>query len=376
MKAMILAAGLGTRLRPLTEEISKPMVPIVNKPVMEHIVELLAKYGIGEIVVNLHYHPQAIQNHFGDGSRWGVSLTYSLEEELLGTAGGVRKVKDFFGDETFLIVSGDTLTDIDLDSLFKFHQTKGAVATIAVKEVEDPSRYGVVITSEKGKVINFQEKPAREEARSKLANNGIYVLEPEVLDLIPEGVFYDFGRQLFPLMVERKQKVYGFEHDDYWDDVGTLEDYQKSNFDALEGKVKVNIPGNKVNDERIWIGNRCHIEEEVILASPVCIGNGCIIKKHAKLLGPVIIGDNTVVDERAVLHQGIKWGEGYVGKDVSLVGGIVGKHTRIGDKAVIKKDAVIGGKCIIGRDSVIHPSVIITSNETIKKGSQIKPSSD
>lgn len=375
MKAMILAAGLGTRLRPLTEEISKPMVPIVNKPVMEHIVELLAKYGIREIIANLHYHPKVIQNHFRDGSRWGVSLTYSLEEELLGTAGGVRKVKDFFGGETFLIVSGDTLTDINLARLLKFHRTKAAAATIAVKEVEDPSRYGVVITNEKGKIVNFQEKPAREEARSKLANNGIYVLEPKVLSLIPDGVFYDFGRQLFPLMVEGKQKVYGFKHDDYWNDVGTLEDYQKSNFDVLEGKVDVDIPGSKINDERIWIGNECQIEEEVILASPVCIGNNCVIKKHAKLLGPVVVGDNTVVDERAVLHQGIKWGEGYIGKDVSLVGGVVGKYTRIGDRAVIKKDAVIGEKCVIGRDSVIHPSVIITSNETIRKGSQIKSSS-
>ncbi|HAW60667.1 MAG TPA: hypothetical protein DCW86_04280, partial [Actinobacteria bacterium] len=314
MKAMILAAGLGTRLRPLTEEISKPMVPIVNKPVMEHIVELLASHGFSEIIVNLHYHADVITDYFKNGSKWGVNLYYSFEESLLGTAGGVGKVKKFFNHETFLIISGDALTDLDLTRLVEFHKKKKALATIVLTEVEDPSKYGVVITDEKDRILEFQEKPSREEARSKLANSGIYVFGPNVFDFIPANTFYDFGRNLFPTFVQKKEKLYGYRHDDYWNDVGEFEEYQRGNFDALESKVKVKMPGNLLS-EGIWIGNKCQIEKGVTLVPPICMGDDCLVRKNAKLLGPLVIGDDTIIDEGAVLYRGIKWGDGYVGKD-------------------------------------------------------------
>ncbi len=313
-KVMVLAAGLGTRLRPLTDLISKPMAPIVNKPVMEHIVELLKKYDFKEIVCNLHWYPEAIKDYFADGSKWGVNITYSYESELLGTAGGVKKVEAFFENNTFLILSGDALTDIDLSALIEFHREKGGICTLALTEVEDPSQYGVVILDNDSKIMGFQEKPLMGEAKSKLANSGIYVFEPEIFNYIPAGSFYDFGRDLFPKLLIENIPYYGFKHSRYWNDVGSFEEYQQGNFDALEGKVKVKIPGVQI-DEGIWLGKNCKIEEEVVMIPPLVIGNNCIIKKGAKLYGPIIIGDNTIIDERAIMYRGIKWGSGYIGKD-------------------------------------------------------------
>jgi len=371
LKAFILAAGLGTRLRPLTEEISKPMVPIVNKPVMEHIIELLAFHRIIDVIANLHYHADAIRGYFGGGSRWGVNITYSMEETLLGTAGGVRSAKEVLGKETFLVISGDALTDINLSELVRFHKEKKGIATMVLTEVDDPSKYGVVVTNGSGRIVRFQEKPPQGKAKSRLANSGIYVFEPEIFGYIPKGVFYDFGRDLFPLFLEEGLDFYGFTHNDYWNDVGSLEEYQRGNFDALEGKVRVNIPGNSLK-ESIWVGDNCEIQEGVILVGPICMGGNCLVKKNAKLLGPLIIGDNTIIDEGAVLYKGIKWGDGYIGKDASLIGSIIARFTQIKDKVAVMEDAVIGRGCVIGGGSVIHPSVRIGPDHVIDINSQVK----
>lgn len=364
-KAMVLAAGLGTRLRPLTDSISKPMAPIVNKPVMEHIIELLKSHGFEDIVCNLHWYAETIKDHFGDGSKWGVNISYSYEEELLGTAGGVKKVEGFFEGGTFLIMSGDALTDIDLSKVLEYHKAKGGIGTLALTKVEDTSQFGVVILDDDQRITGFQEKPLTGEAKSKLANSGIYVFEPEVFDHMPEGKFYDFGKNLFPKLLNEDIPYFGFKHEQYWNDVGSLDEYQQGNFDALEGKVKVKIPGTQIK-EGVWIGKDCRIQENVVIIPPVCIGNNCTIKQGAKLFGPIIIGDNTVVDERAVMYRGIKWGSGYVGKDASLIGAIIGYDAKIKDKASVLEKAVIGSKSIIGDGIIIHPSVKIMSNEIIK----------
>ncbi|MDD3519864.1 MAG: NDP-sugar synthase [Actinomycetota bacterium] len=365
-KAMVLAAGLGTRLRPLTDLISKPMAPIVNKPVMEHIIELLKKHNFNEIVCNLHWYPEAIKDYFGDGSKWNTKITYSYESELLGTAGGVKKVESFFEGQTFIILSGDALTDIDLKELLEFHKEKGGICTIALTEVEDTSQYGVVILDNDNRIMGFQEKPLMGEAKSKLANSGIYVFEPEIFKHIPASSFYDFGRDLYPKLLKEDIPYYGYKHSRYWNDVGSFEEYQQGNFDALEGKVKVNIPGIQINNG-IWLGKNCKIEEEVVMIPPLVIGNNCVIKKGAKLYGPIIIGDNTVIDERAVMYRGIKWGSGYIGKDSSLIGAIIGYDTKIKNRASVLEKAVIGSKSIIEDGIVIHPSVKIMSNVTIEK---------
>ncbi len=365
-KAMVLAAGLGTRLRPLTDLISKPMAPIVNKPVMEHIIELLKEHDFTEIVCNLHWYPEAIKDYFGDGSKWGVKITYSYESELLGTAGGVKKVEAFFDNKTFLILSGDALTDINLKELVSFHKEKGGICTLALTEVEDPSQYGVVILDNNNRIMGFQEKPLMGEEKSKLANSGIYVFESDIFKYIPPGSFYDFGRDLYPRLLEKNIPYYGYKHSRYWNDVGSFEEYQQGNFDALEGKVKVNIPGVQIN-EGIWLGKNCKIEEEVVMIPPLVIGNNCVIKKGAKLYGPIIIGDNTVIDERAIMYRGIKWGSGYIGKDASLIGAIIGYDTKIKNRASILENAVVGSRSVIEDGIVIHPSVKIMSNVTIEK---------
>jgi len=364
-KAMVLAAGLGTRLRPLTDLISKPMAPIVNKPVMEHIIELLIRHNFKDVVCNLHWYPEAIKDYFGDGSRWGLSISYSYEEFLMGTAGGVKNVEDFFEGKTFLIISGDALTDIDLTEVFNYHKRRGGIATLVLTEVDDPSQYGVVILDKEDKIMGFQEKPLAGEEKSNLANSGIYMFESDIFNYIPEKTFYDFGKNVFPDLLLKQIPYYGIKHNNYWNDVGGLEEYQRGNFDALEGKVRVNIPGKQIR-EGVWVGKNCRIQEEVVIIPPVCIGNNCTIKKGAKLFGPIILGDNTVVDERAVLYRGIKWGSGYIGKDASLIGAIIGYNAKIKDKASVLEKAVIGSKSIIGDGIIIHPSVKIMSNEVIK----------
>ncbi len=364
-KAMVLAAGLGTRLRPLTDLISKPMIPIANKPVMEHIIELLVEHDFDEVVCNLHWYPEAIKDYFGDGSKYNIKITYSYEPELLGTAGGVKKVEAFFEGQTFLILSGDALTDIDLTELMDFHRKKGGICTLVLTEVDDPSQYGVVIIDDESRITGFQEKPLMGEAKSSLANSGIYVFEPDIFSHIPYGSFYDFGRDLYPKLLEAGVAYYGYKHDRYWNDVGSLDQYQQGNFDALEGKVKLNIPGMQIN-EGIWLGKNCRIEEDVVMIPPLVIGNNCTIKKGAKLYGPIIIGDNTIIDERAIMYRGIKWGSGYIGKDASLIGAIIGYDTKIKSGASILEKAVIGSKSVIEDGIIIHPSVKIMSNVIIE----------
>lgn len=364
-KAMVLAAGLGTRLRPLTDLISKPMAPIVNRPVMEHIIKLLAKHGFTDIVCNLHYFPDEIKNHFRDGSKWGVNIVYSFEEELLGTAGGVKKVEDFFQGQTFLVISGDALTDINLSGAYDFHKEKKGVATLVLAKVEDTSQFGVVLLDDEKRIKGFQEKPLSGEAKSNLANSGIYFFEPDIFKYMPlKGQFYDFGKTLFPDLLEKDIPYYGYKHNRYWNDVGSLDEYQMGNFDALEGKVKVDIPGKMIK-EGVWIGRNCKIQKDVIIIPPVCIGDDCIIKSGAKLYGPIILGNNTTVDERAILYRGIKWGSGYVGKDASLIGAIIGYAAEIKDKASVLEKAVIGSRSVIKDGIKIHPSVKIMTDEII-----------
>ena len=238
---MLLAAGLGTRLRPLTYELPKPMVPILGRPVMEHIMRLLARHDFADVVANLHYFPDLIREHFGDGSRQGIKLVYSYEEELLGTAGGVRNVRDHFEGQTFLVISGDALTDIDLTAFYKAHKQKGGIATLALKHVDDPSQLGVVIVNDEGRIQGFQEKPAPGEELSNLGSCGIYMFEPEIFDYFPDKEFVDWAQDVYPALLDQDVPFYGHEIAEYWNDVGSFEEYRQGNFDALEGRVQVEM---------------------------------------------------------------------------------------------------------------------------------------
>lgn len=367
VRVFVLAAGVGTRLMPLTGEIAKPMVPIVNRPVMEHTIRRLARTGFRQLMVNLHYLPDAIRGYFGDGSRWGLEIGYSEEERLLGTAGGVKRCEDFLREKgTFLVVSGDALTDVDLLEMLRFHKEGGALATIMVTPVEDVSHYGVVMSDGAGRVTGFQEKPAEAEARSRVANSGIYAFEPEIFEEIPEGRPYDFGRELFPALIESRAPLHAWSHRYYWNDVGSIEQYQRGNFDALEGNVRLEVPGVEIAP-RIWIGADTKIKEDVLMTPPVCIGDRCVIDSGARLLGPVVVGPDTTVSAGAVLFRGIKWGGGYIGRDASMVGSIVGSGSTIGDGAAVLDGAVIGSGAVVKDGIVIDPSVRIMPGTVVDR---------
>ncbi len=341
---MIMAAGLGTRLRPLTNLVSKPMVQMAGRPCLEHTVRLLKNYGITDIVINLHYMPKLIRKHFAKGEPFGVNITYSYEDELLGTAGGVKNVEDFFEGETFLVVSGDALTDINLNSFYDSHKSQGCIASLALKKVPDPTQYGVVIRNEEGFITNFQEKPSWEEAISTLANTGIYLFENEIFSHIPKEQFYDFGKQVFPDLLQKGESMSGYIMRDYWCDVGSLEVYREAHYDMLTGLVEVDIPGKRF-ESNIWLGERPVIHPDTVIVGPVVIGDDCFIGKGVQIYGPVVLGKKTTVNEDVIIKRGIYWEDVYIGHGSQLMDCIVG------EKCQLKPDLFLEKK-IIGGDQV------------------------
>ena len=310
MRAMVLAAGLGTRLRPLTYEMPKPMVPVLNRPVMEHILRLLVRHGFTETVANLHWFPDLIRGHFGDGGGFGVELAYSHEEQLLGTSGGVRNVADFLGD-SFLIISGDALTDIDLTAMREFHESHDGIATLATKRVHDTSQFGVAITGADGRIQGFQEKPEPAEALSDLANCGIYMFRSEIFDFFPapgtskaagEGDppgFADWALDVFPRVLEADVAFYAHEIDAYWNDIGNLEELRAGNLDALHGAVEVEREGELVDGFRSGTPEG----DEGTLRGPVLLGPGCEIGDDVRIDGPSVIGDGVKIGAGSRLRE-------------------------------------------------------------------------
>src|ERR1700722_7818865 len=268
MKAMVLAAGLGTRLRPLTYEITKPMVPVLDRPVMEHILDLLSRHGFDEVIANLHYFPDSIKEYFGE------RISYRVEEELLGTAGGVRACADFFGDEPFLVISGDALTDIDLRAFVARHRETGGIASLAVKEVRDTREDGVVLHDRAGRITGFQEKPAPEEALSHLGNCGIYIFEPRIFDYFPDRPFVDWAKDVSPTLLENDVPFYIREVREYWSDVGSLAHLRLGTFDALRGELHLQMGGEEV---RPGVTAGSPLPEDIDLEGDVWIGRDVAI---------------------------------------------------------------------------------------------------
>jgi NDP-sugar pyrophosphorylase family protein len=349
-----MAAGYGTRLEPLTLAVPKPLVLIANKPIIQHNLELLSFYGIAEVTANLHYYPEQIQNCLGNGENFEVKLRYSYEEELLGTAGGVWRMGRVINDirETFLVLSSDALTDTNLAKLIAFHRKKKALVTVGLSPVEDPSDFGVVVLDDEQKIMAFQEKPQKTEAQSKLANAGFYVMEPEILDLIPADTFYDFGKQLFPLLVERNEKLYGYQMNEYWSDVGNLDHYRQANFDALSEKVKVKIVGRQIAKNR-WIGKGTKVADGAEISGKIAVGSNCHIGKNVKLKGNNLIGGFSIIEDGAELENTILWPNTYVGKRARVKDSILGTWCQIDGKAVIEKNCVIANRCRVGSGATI-----------------------
>ena len=367
--AYLMAAGLGTRLYPLTGLTSKPMVPILNRPVMEHLLHLLRRHGVTEVAANLHYYPDRIRSYFGDGSGFGVDLRYNLEEQLLGTAGGADAFRAFLGDATFLVMSGDGLTDADLTAFLAAHRRSGGVATLAVKEVDDPSLYGVVVHDDHGRVTGFQEKPSREEARSNLCNCGIYAFEPEVFDYIAPGAFVDWAHDVFPALLGDGRPFHVWRLESYWNDVGNIEQYRIGNFDALLGRVRLDVPGREVAP-RVWVGEGTEIESGVRLEAPVLLGAGCLVESGAELVGPLIIGDGCVVEGGAVLEGMIHWDGAKAGRDSRLAGSILGRHVVVRHGAVVHEDAVVGDRSEIAPHAQVEAGARVEPRSEICAGAQ------
>ena len=311
---MVLAAGKGTRLFPLTGEVPKPMAPVVDTPIISHIFELLSGHGVAEAHVNIHYLADALLAAYGEESRVnGMTVRLSREDELLGTAGGVKRLAENF-DGTFVVVSGDALTDVDLGELVRLHKEKGALATIALRRVFDTSEFGVVELDGDGNILGFQEKPNPADAISTLANTGIYVLEPRALEYIPEDTFFDFAKDVFPKFLENGERFVGYEGYFYWSDIGTLPAYRAAQYDVLSGKVKVRIPGEK-RGESLWVGEDAQIHPSATVDGHVLVGRTAVVGRDVMLSGDVTVGSGcrirpNVTIKRSTLLPGASVGDG------------------------------------------------------------------
>ncbi len=322
MQAIVMAGGEGTRLRPLTIDQPKPLVPILNEPVMGHILRLLHRHGLREVTATLRYFSEQIRARFGDGQAWGIRLRYSVENVPLGTAGSVRLAAR--RDEPILVISGDALTDMDLTALIRFHRERGAMATLALKQVSDPSRFGVVDCAPDGRILRFVEKPPRGQAFSNTVNTGIYVLEPEVLDLIPPGQFFDFARDLFPVMLAQGLPMYGWVSTHYWCDVGTLRQYLAANLMAAWGRVRLeSLPSTPVASGDGVLAGSPGLRRRIQAQGPVEVAGS------AQLYGPVVLGEAAYVGAGATVRWSVLGPGAWVGPGAVVEGSVLLPGARV-----------------------------------------------
>ncbi len=330
MKAMVMAAGLGTRLRPLTDFLPKPMMPVANRPVLHHLLNLLHRHDVKQVGVNLHVAPDTIKDYFGDGSTLDMEINWSYEAELLGTAGGTKKLEDYWAGETILVTSGDGLHDIDVTALLGHHRRVGALATLAVKPVQDPSSYGVLILDRDTRVRGFQEKPTRDEARSDLANCGVYVIEPELLERIPPDTFMDFGQDLWPMLVAAGEPIYAYTTMAYWNDVGDLDALRNGILDAVQGHVRIEIPGEEISPG-VWAEDGCRLNAAAQVDGPVVLGRNVVIEEGAQVRGPAVIGADCHVGKSAAIRRAALLPGSIVPDEGLAIAGIFGDASKLAD---------------------------------------------
>ncbi|MFC0473522.1 sugar phosphate nucleotidyltransferase [Halalkalibacter kiskunsagensis] len=355
MKGVIMAGGKGTRLRPLTCNVPKPMVPLVQKPVMQYSIELLKKYGITDIAVTVQYLPDVIRDYFGDGSKFGVNLTYFEETTPLGTAGSVKQAEAFL-DEPFIVVSGDALTDFDLSAGIDFHEKKESLVTIFMKQVECPLEFGVIMTNEQDKIVRFLEKPSWSEVFSDTVNTGIYIMDPSIFSYIEEDQVVDFSKDVFPKLLAEESAMFGYAADGYWSDIGNLKQYRQAHCDLLNRSLDASIQGTEI-EPSIWVGENVIIEEGAKIEGPVSIGSNTIIRSGARLAEHTVIGSDSTISNRASLKRSVVWNGGYLGDDCELRGSTLCQGITVGTKATVYEDAVIGHHTIIGEEAKVQPEV-------------------
>jgi mannose-1-phosphate guanylyltransferase/phosphomannomutase len=348
------------------------MVPIVGKPCMEHILELLRSHGFEDVVVTVAFLPQAIRSYFGDGTNFGLDIQYSVEESPLGTAGSVRLASDAL-DDTFLVISGDALCDIDLRQIVDFHREQGAAVTIGLKSVENPLEFGIVVTDDDGKVERFLEKPSWGQVFSDTINTGIYVLEPEVLKHVPPDEPFDFAKELFPLLLEMGRPIYGYVCDGYWQDIGNLDQFRQANFDALDEKLRLTIPGLKIRGD-VWIGEGVEIDDVEGVEGPAFIGNYARVSPEASVGPYTVLGPATTLRERGRIARSVLDASCYIGRSVVIEGAIIGRNCDIRPHARIHEGVAIGDQVTIGDQSVVYPGVRIYPYKEVEYGAQIHES--
>ncbi|MEQ8995817.1 MAG: mannose-1-phosphate guanyltransferase [Coleofasciculus sp. B1-GNL1-01] len=370
MRAVLMAGGSGTRLRPLTCDLPKPMVPVLNRPIAEHIINLLKRHNITEVIATLYYLPDVMRDYFQDGSDFGVQMTYAVEEEQpLGTAGCVKNIAELL-DDTFIVISGDSITDFDLKAAIEFHKSRNSKATIVLYRVPNPVEFGVVITDEQMRIRRFLEKPSTSEIFSDTVNTGTYILEPSVLDYLPENTESDFSKDLFPLLLDKGEPMYGFVADGYWCDVGHLDAYRESHYDALDRKVEIDF----AYEERrsgLWVGQNTSIDPTVKIETPALIGSNCRIGPGVNIEAGTVIGDNVSVGAYADLKRPILWNGSIIGDEVHLRACVISRGTRVDRRAHVLEGAVVGSLSTVGEEAQISPSVRVWPSKKIESGAML-----
>jgi len=369
-----MAGGFGTRLRPLTLNIPKPMVPIVNRPVMEHVVELLKSHGFNELIVLLYFQAEAIQNYFGSGEKWGVKITYDRPDADYGTAGSVKRALKYL-NETFLVISADVLTDFNLQAAVDEHKQKGSLATLVLTRVKNPLSYGIVITAEDGHIVSFLEKPTWGEVFSDTVNSGIYILEPSALERVPLDRDFDFSRNLFPLLLREQAPLFGAIAPGYWKDIGNINDYLQANMDVLQGEVNISVPGERLSriGKDVWVAGNVELHPKARLRGTVILGEGSEIQSDV-LLSNCVIGPGCRIHEEAEIEQSVLWDRVKVGAQSTFNKAVVCSGAQIGSLVMVQEGVVIAEQAEIGRGATIATGVRIWPKKEVEGGSTVTSS--
>jgi mannose-1-phosphate guanylyltransferase/phosphomannomutase len=370
MKAVVMAGGEGTRLRPMTASMPKPLLPIVNKPIMEHVLRLLARHGISETVVTVQFLASLVRNYFGDGEEFGMRLRYTTEETPLGTAGSVKNAEHLLRDDKFVVISGDALTDFHLTDLVKFHHDKGALVTVCLTRVPDPLEFGITIVDDENRVQRFLEKPTWGQVFSDTVNTGIYVMEPEVFDYVPAGESVDWSGDVFPQLVEQGKPIFGYVAEGYWEDVGTHESYMRAQADVLSGRVDVDLDAFEVSSG-VWVAEGADIHPDAVLKGPLYVGDYAKVEAGAELREYTVLGSNVVAKTGAFLHRAVVHDNVFIGPQTNLRACVVGKNTDVMRSARIEEGVVIGDECVVGEEAIVTTGVRVYPFKTVEAGAVV-----
>jgi len=374
MKAIIMAGGFGTRLRPLTINLPKPMVPIGNIPMMEHVVNLLKKHGFDEMVSLLFFQAEEIKSYFKDGRRFGIKMEYLQPTEDYGTAGAVRYADQFI-DDTTLVISGDVLTDFDLAAAVEWHQKKKSDATILLTRVENPLPYGIVITDEDGRIVRFMEKPSWGELFSDTINTGIYILEPHAVRLIPPQTNFDFSQNLYPLMLSKKMRLFGLVADGYWKDVGNIKEYSLAHDDLLSGKINLSFGAEKklIDGQEVYVGKQVRLGDKVEFDGVNIIGDNAVIADGARLSN-CIVGSRSLIGEKADINKTVIWSDSAIGAETKMDRSIIGARTRIGENVLLLDNVIVSDDCTVGNGATVKANCKIWAGKSVDDGAILSES--